>query len=123
MPRFAPASVDVTTRSDGALVLRSPIALEAAPRSFGDMLVHWAAAAPERTFLAARDANGAWARVTYADALRAVRAIAQGLLDRGATSSRPVMLLSDNAVDHALVQLAAMHIGVPAAPVSPAYSL
>jgi feruloyl-CoA synthase len=33
------------------------------------------------------------------------------------------MLLSDNAVDHALVQLGAMLAGFPAAPVSPAYSL
>ncbi len=32
-------------------------------------------------------------------------------------------LLSDNGVDHGLLQLAAMHVGVPAVPVSPAYSL
>ena len=123
MPRFAPARVEVTTRDDGAFVLRSPLPLATPPRSYGDMLVHWATRTPGRTFLAARDASGAWAHLTYADALSAVRSIAQGLLDRDARPSRPVMLLSDNAIDHALVQLAAMHIGVPASPISPAYSL
>ena len=89
----------------------------------GDWLERWAGEAPARTFLAERDATRGWRRVTYAEALSAVRAIAQGLLDLGAAPDRPVVLLSENGVDHALVQLAAMHAAIPAAPVSPAYSL
>ena len=54
---------------------------------------------------------------------RAARAIGQALLDRGPRSERPVVILSDNGIDHALLALGAMHVGVPVAPVSPAYSL
>jgi feruloyl-CoA synthase len=45
------------------------------------------------------------------------------LLDRGLSAERPVAVLSDNSLDHARLALAAMHVGVPVAPVSPAYSL
>ncbi len=120
--RFAPALVEVETRSDGGIVLRSPTPLAPYARTVGDWLDRWAGTAPGRTFLAERMGVG-WRRVTYGEARAAVSAIAQGLLDLGAAPDRPVLLLSDNGVDHALVQLAAMHAGVPAAPVSPAYSL
>ncbi|HEX5393405.1 MAG TPA: feruloyl-CoA synthase, partial [Rhodocyclaceae bacterium] len=36
---------------------------------------------------------------------------------------RPVAILSDNSIEHAVLMLAAMHIGVPAAAISQAYSL
>ena len=121
--KFAPALVDLETRKDGGFVLRSPQPLAPHARRVGDWLARWAADAPARTFLAERDGGGGWRRVTYGEAFAATRAIAQGLVDLGAAPDRPVLLLSDNGVDHALVQLAAMHAGVPAAPVSPAYSL
>jgi acyl-CoA synthetase (AMP-forming)/AMP-acid ligase II len=45
-------------------------------------------------------------------------------VDSGAGHERrPLVILSDNSIDHAIFMLAAMHVGVPAAPVSPAYSL
>ena len=122
-PRFAPALVEVTPRPGGGVVLRSPRGLGPYGRCLGDLLARWAREAPDRTFLAERDQAGGWRRVSYAETHAAVRAIAQSLLDLGAVPERPVLLLSDNAIDHALVQLAAMHVGVPAAPVSPAYSL
>jgi feruloyl-CoA synthase len=88
----------------------------------GEWLSRWATEARERAFITEPSEQGRRV-ITYGDAYIAVHAIAQGLLDLGARPERPVMLLSDNSVDHALVQLAAMHLGVPAAPVSPAYSL
>jgi feruloyl-CoA synthase len=84
--------------------------------------VHWAATAPDRTFLAERTGDE-WRRVTYGDALDAVRRIGGSLLARGLTPSTPVAILSDNSVNHALVALGAMHVGIPVAPISPAYSL
>jgi feruloyl-CoA synthase len=121
--RFAPAVVALSAREGGGFVLRSPQPLAPFARRVGDWLERWAGEAPARTFLAERDATRGWRRVTYAEAFSAVRAIAQGLLDLGAAPDRPVVLLSENGVDHALVQLAAMHAAIPAAPVSPAYSL
>ena len=79
--------------------------------------------APERAFLAERGVDGALVRVTYAEARRRVDALAQALLDRGLSADRPLMILSDNGIDHAMLTLAAMQAGVPVAPVSAAYSL
>lgn len=108
---------------DGGSIVRSPQTLDPYPRCVGEMLCHWATAAPDRTFLAERGADGAWRRVTYGEALAAVRGLGQALLDRGLNDDRPVAILSDNGIDNGLLQLAAMHVGIPVAPVSPAYSL
>jgi feruloyl-CoA synthase len=120
--RYAPAEVNVEKRADGAMVLRSPQALKPYARAVGDWLVHWHGHAPERTFLAERTREG-WRRVSYRDALSDARRIGQALLNLGLNAERPVAILSDNSVDHALLALGAMHAGIPVAPISPAYSL
>ena len=120
--RFAPAQVLSERRDDGTLLLRSPQKLGPYPRAVGEWLAHWAGAAPQRTFLGERDGDG-WRRLSYAQALDAARRIGESLLERGLDAERPVAILSDNGIDHALIALGAMHVGVPVAPVSPAYSL
>lgn len=123
---LAPAQVVCVRRPDGALVLDSPHPLGAFARHVVDRLRHWADAAPDRVFLADRVLEArppTWNRVTYGAARRTVDRLAQALLDRGLSEERPLLILSDNGVDHALLTLAAMEAGVPAAPVSPAYSL
>jgi len=120
---FAPARVDVEERAGGTLLLRSPQPLRAYARCLGEHLERWAHEAPERLFLAQRSADGAWRKLTYAQALREVRAIAGALLARGLGPQRPLTILSENSIGHALLALAAMHVGIPVAPVSPAYSL
>jgi feruloyl-CoA synthase len=119
---FAEADVIVESLPGGGMILRSPHALGTYPRSIGALLEGWARREPHRTFLAQRDAAGAWRRITYGEALAAARAIGEALLDRGLDAERPVMILSDNGIDHALLALGAMHVGVPVAPVSTAYS-
>jgi feruloyl-CoA synthase len=110
-------------RTDGGLILTSPVAPGEPVRCVGDWLVRWARERPAATFLAERDRDGAWRTLPYRDALTAVEGIASSLLARGATPDRPVMILSDNSISVALLALGAMHAGVPVAPVSPAYSL
>jgi feruloyl-CoA synthase len=121
--KFAPAEVEQEKRADGTLVLRSPQKLGPYARCVTEWLVQWSDRAPERVFLAERQASGAWKKTTYREAYGEVRRIGQALLDRGLGAERPVAILSDNSVDHALLSLGAMHVGVPVAPVSPAYSL
>ncbi len=121
--RFGPVDIESRPLPDGGVVLRSRHALHPYPRCVGELLRRWAGAAPERTFLAERDAEGGWRRVSYRAALDAVERIAGALLARALSPDRPVALLSDNGVDHGLLQLAAMHVGIPSVPVSPAYSL
>jgi feruloyl-CoA synthase len=120
---FAPPAVEVTPLHDGGMILRSPQKLAPYPRSVGEMLEHWARETPDQVFLAERAGEGGWRRVTFAETLSAVRRVSQALLDRKLSRDRPVAILSDNSIDHALLALGAMHIGVPVAPVSSAYSL
>jgi feruloyl-CoA synthase len=120
--RFAPAKVDVEKRPDGSIVLRSPQKLGAYARCVTEWLVHWSDHQAERIFLAERSADG-WRRMSYRESYGAVRRIGQALLNLGLNQERPVAILSDNSIDHALLALGAMHVGVPVAPISPAYSL
>jgi feruloyl-CoA synthase len=121
--RLGAPDVIVERRDDGAILMRSPYPLSPYPQNLTDRLVHWAGAAPERVFLAQRDASGAWRTLTYADALAKTRAIAAALLARGLSPERPIAILSGNDIEHALLGLAAMHVGIPYAPISVPYSL
>jgi feruloyl-CoA synthase len=121
--KLGPADVVVERRGDGAILMRSPHALPSYPRMLTERLVHWAKAAPDRIFLAQRDAAGAWRSMSYAQTLAAVRALAAALLARGLNAERPVAILSGNDIEHALLGLAAMHVGIPYAPISVPYSL
>ena len=107
----------------GAFVLRHPEPLQPHARCIGDWLEHWARTTPEALFLAERDAqgSGSWRRLSYADTRAQVGRIAQAMLDLGLPADQPVVVLSDNAVDHALLALATMHLGRAVCSVSSAY--
>ncbi len=119
---FSTPEVVHERRPDGSVVLRSTRRLGPVPASIGVLLERWAAATPDRTFLAERGPDGRWRSVTYGEAATAVNAIAQALLDRKLSTARPAMILADNGIDHGLFMLGAMHVGVPVAPVSTAYA-
>jgi feruloyl-CoA synthase len=132
MPRVAtrvrPAKVNKAAalfdyRPDGTIYVRSPRALPNYPDKITERLEHWAATAPDRTFLARRGADGEWQRVTYSQTLTRVRAIAQSLIDRRLSTERPLAILSGNSIEHALLALGAMYAGILYAPIAPAYSL
>ena len=119
---FATPSVEMERRPDGTIRLRSRHALEPFPDHLGLVLRAQAERVPEQVFLAER--RGAAERtVTYGEAWRIARALAARMLADGLGPDRPVLVLSDNSVDHALVALGALVAGVPFAPLSPAYSL
>jgi len=105
----------------GTFVLRSAEALQPFARCIGDWLEHWAITTPDAPFLAERDGGTSWRQLSYAQARDQVGCIAQGLLDLSLPAGKPVVVLSDNAVDHALLALAAMHVGRPVCTVSSAY--
>src|SRR5262249_14415055 len=99
-------------------------ALAAYPDALTARLVHWGQATPHQAFIAQRDAGGqGWRVLRYGEALERVRTIAAALLERGLSAERPVAILSENDIEHALVALACLHVGIPYVPVSPAYSL
>ena len=121
--RLGPSDIVWRRDADGAVLLRSPHPLPAYPRKLTEKLEDWAARAPDRLFLAQRDASGGWRSITYAQALAQARRIGAYLLRKELSAERPLMVLSGNDIEHALLHLGAMYVGVPYAPVSPAYSL
>jgi feruloyl-CoA synthase len=121
--RLGPADVVVERRPDGAVLMRSPHPLPPFPQKLTERLTYWAETAPDRIFLAQREGAGAWRTLTYAQALAGVRAIAAALLQRELSAERPIAILSGNDIEHALIGLAAMHVGIPYAPISVPYSL
>jgi feruloyl-CoA synthase len=129
---IADNQAEVRRASDGTIYMRSTRSIEPYPVRLTDRLEHWAAEAPDRVFLAQRPAPvpgqapetvTGWRTVTYREALAQVRRLAQGLLDRGLSRDRTVVILSGNSLEHAMLALAAMYVGVPYAPIAPAYSL
>lgn len=121
---FAVPKTVAEHRADGSIVLRSSEPLRGSARCIGDWLEQWARQTPDKIFLAERgNVDAPWTTVTYAQALRLVRRAASWILARGLSAERPLVILSDNSIDHALLALAAQHVGVPSASISPAYSL
>jgi len=121
---FAMPKTVAEHRADGSIVLRSPEPLRDSARCIGDWLEQWARQTPDAIFLAERgNAEAPWTTVTYAQALRQVRAAASWILTHDLSAERPLVILSDNSIDHALLALAAQHVGVPSAAISPAYSM
>ena len=131
--RYRPLAFGVTRAvlregAPGTRYLKAEVPLDAHCERMTDRLLHWAAVAPERTFIARREKladgrTGDWIRVSYAEALRSARSIAHALLDRGLDAERPVAILSENGIEHALMALGCLVAGVPYCPVSPPYSL
>ncbi|MGA0606712.1 AMP-binding protein [Phenylobacterium sp. VNQ135] len=123
LPQKAP-DISVERRADGSYIIRSNHPPGEGPRSIPHLLAEKAAEHPDRPFILQRaPGHGPWGGVTYGEAKRAADGVAQWLLDRGLTSADSVMVLSGNAVEHALVMLGCYTAGVPVAPISPAYSL
>ena len=136
-PTFRPMTFGVTTAvlRDGATgthYLRADQDLQPYPERLTDRLRHWAETAPDRTWMARRQptvgadgkpALGDWRHISYAEAWATARRIAQGLINRGLNAERPVAILSENSLEHALLALGCMVAGVPYVPTSPAYSL
>ena len=121
---FLPREIDAERRANGEIILRQRIPLNEYQRCIPLYLAKWAEERPDQTWLAQRRGpDRAWKRVSYAQAKRDVDAVTQALIDMKLTPEQPVAILSGNSIEHALMTQAAMQAGVPAAPVSPAYSL
>ncbi|MFI5012195.1 MAG: feruloyl-CoA synthase [Hyphomicrobiales bacterium] len=121
--RLGEAGMILDKCADGTIYARSPVPLGPYPERLTERLTHWARLAPDRVFLAQRVADDDWRRLGYGEALVLIRRIGAALLARDLSPERPIAILSDNSIEHALLGLAAMHVGIPYAPISAAYSL
>ncbi len=121
--RFWTPEFDYEHRADGTVLMWQRAALGDHPPVLADHIDHWADAAPDRTWIARRDGSGAWRGISYAEGRAAARRIGAALVGLGLGPRRPLLILSGNSLEHALLGLACAYVGVPFAPVSPAYSL
>jgi feruloyl-CoA synthase len=121
--RFGIESIRLDECANGSQKITSSPPLLEYPTRMSDRLVHWARLAPERAYMAQRDAAGLWQNITYSRLLECSQRIGQSLIDRGLSAERPLLILSENDLDHALLAMAANYVGVPFAPISPAYSI
>ena len=119
---LGPISATLDRRPDGTILVRSDGELGEYPRRATERLAYWAATAADRPMLGWRNAGGGFDTLTYGDAFSAVQRIGEALIGRGLTADRPVAILSGNDREHALLALAAQHVGIPVCPISPAYS-
>ena len=123
---LGPLPSTLTRRGDGTMIVRTTAPLGEYPKRTTERLIYWAARTPTRPMLAWRRAAtqpDEWETLSYGEAFAAVRRIGQALVDRRLSAERPVAILSGNDRDHALLSLAAQHVGVAVTPISPAYSL
>ena len=126
--RFGITRIALREGAPGVRYVRAEADLTAYPPRITDRFAHWAQAEPNRPFLARRvrlaeGGTGDWQILSFGQAWAYARSIAQALIDRGLSVERPVVILSENSLEHALVSLGCVLAGVPFAPISPAYSL
>jgi feruloyl-CoA synthase len=122
MLNYIPHDVVRENRADGSILLRSRVPLGPVAKNTGAWLHQWAQKSPDRVFVAERSGQG-WREVRYAELLDQVRAVASSLLARGLGSETPIVIVSGNSVDHAILALAAQYVGVPIVPLAEQYSL
>jgi feruloyl-CoA synthase len=121
---WLPRDIAVERRDDGVIVLKSRIPLQGYETHIPASLAKWAKEAPERNWLAQRAGEKReWRKVSYGEAKRIVDSLTQSLLNLKLAEGCPVAILSGNSIEHALMTQAAMQARLPAAPISPAYSL
>ena len=113
----------VKTERNSCVYLRAEQALGAYPERMTDRLVHWAKERSDQSWIARRDENEQWVHITYAEAWQKAQAIGQALLNHGLSVDKPLAILSENSLEHALLMLGAMTVGIPFCSVSTAYSL
>jgi feruloyl-CoA synthase len=119
---FAPKEVVAHYRADGSVLLSSPIALAGVADNMVDYLEQWAKQTPGTVFLAQRDADGGWEKLTYREAWRRVQGVAQALVNLGLDGTTPIAILSGASIEHGVLNFAGMLAGITVSPISPNYS-
>lgn len=121
--RLWQADVTMETRPDGTLLIWQKDPLPPYPDRLSDKIVHWAETTPDAVWMAERNPQGGWDKLSYGELLRHIRAIGQTLLNLNLSTDRPLVILTGNSIAHGLMALGAQHVGIPSAAIAPAYAL
>ncbi|MCP9755457.1 feruloyl-CoA synthase [Lacihabitans sp. CCS-44] len=122
---FGPTSTTKTVLDDGSILLKLDQELGDFPEKITEKLIYWAEKTPDKIFIARRRSltENDWEKLTYAETLQKVNAIGQYLLNLNFSKDETIVILSENSIEHALLALAALHVGITYTPISPPYAL
>ena len=123
LPEFWNPSFEYERQDDGTIIMHQLGELPEFLPTLADYLDKWADKTPDQTWIARRGADGEWVRISYGEAREKARSIGAALLKMGLGPERSLLILSGNSLEHALIGAACFYVGIPYAPVSPAYSL
>ena len=112
-----------SVHDNGVTILKSVVTVTRRPHRMTARLIHWARKTPDKIFIGQKDSSGIWKKLSYAETFEKVERVGQFLLQTNLSAERPLVILSENSIEHGLISLAALHIGIPYSPISPAYSL
>lgn len=123
-----PPNVTFERRADGSMLVGSGYPLGMMWPSIAHLFETRAGEHPARKLLCQRVPGpdgklGDWRHITYGEANARANQVAQALINRGLGPQTPLMILSGNSIEHAIMMLGAMKARVPVAPVSVPYSL
>ena len=79
-----PAAVDVQRRDNGEILLSCPYSIGALPLDMAQLFIERAEQFPDRVLIAEQNSEGQWLQLTYSDAVRQCRSVAQWLINQGA---------------------------------------
>lgn len=123
---FGPTKTYKTIDAKGNIHFGNLQLLEEYPKKLSDKLAFWAKEKPNHVFIGRKE-NGRWNNLTYSDTFEKVKAISQFLLNNLHKNTSfeefGAVILSENSLEHALLSLAFIHIGITYSPISPPYSL
>ncbi len=109
-------------RSDGSILVWQDEPLGAFPRCLSERILYWAAETPDAIWMAERGDDGEWVTITYGALADLVFRVGEFLLEHDLSAERPLIILSENSLEHAVIALAAQHVGIPSAAIAPAYT-
>lgn len=122
-PRFWTPAFHIDRRADGTILMHHEGQAPRLADTIAARIGHWAQTAPDRAALAQRGPDGTWQSISYGVLWHRMRHLGAGLLALGLGQDRPVLILSENGLDHAVLALAGQYAGVPTAALSTAFSL
>jgi len=111
------------TRPDGSIIVRDPRPAREPERTIINYLRRWAEEVPDRAMLGQRDPAGGWRTISYREMRQQADAVGQWLLDHGIEPGQTILILSPASIEHGVLAMGAMTVGVTIAPVSPPYAL
>lgn len=119
---FMPVDLDVERHADGTIILQSQVPMPPHNPNLVAAIFGKADSQPDALALAERGEDGNWNRLTYRDLQARIRSAAQWMLDT-LPQGGAFMVVSENKLDAAILNIACYCAGLIHTPVSPSFAM